>query len=63
MSVKKKKYTLFLDKIFKEINKKNILAGLKNPIGFKKEVFEAQQARRITDRFVGFKLVPHRRKN
>lgn len=44
--------------IFKEINKKSILDGINNPIGFRESTFHAQQARRITDRFVGFKVSP-----
>lgn len=44
--------------IFKEINKKSILAGINNPLGFRESTFHAQQARRITDRFVGFKVSP-----
>ena len=44
--------------IFKEINEKEILSGLKNPIGFQPELVDAQQARRMTDRMVGFKVSP-----
>lgn len=44
--------------IFREINKKSILDGINNPVGFKESKFDAQQARRITDRFVGFKVSP-----
>jgi DNA topoisomerase-1 len=44
--------------IFKTITKKDILAGIKTPIGFRKDVFDSQQARRMTDRLVGFKVSP-----
>lgn len=44
--------------IFKEINKKEIDAGLKNPIGFRPDLYDAQKARRMTDRIVGFKVSP-----
>ncbi len=44
--------------LFKEINKREILKGLKNPCGFREPVYNAQQARRITDRLVGFKVSP-----
>jgi len=44
--------------LFMEINKKSILHGINNPVGFRDTTFHAQQARRITDRFVGFKVSP-----
>lgn len=44
--------------IFKEINKREILKGINNPIGFRDDVYKAQQARRMTDRLVGFKVSP-----
>jgi len=44
--------------IFKELTKKDIMSGLKNPIGFNEQKNQAQQARRITDRLVGFKVSP-----
>lgn len=44
--------------IFKTITKKDVLDGVKNPIPFNVDLYNAQQARRITDRLVGFKVSP-----
>jgi len=44
--------------VFKTITKKDILNGIKNPVGFRQDIFDAQQARRMTDRIVGFKVSP-----
>jgi DNA topoisomerase-1 len=44
--------------IFKTITKKDVLHAIKNPIKFNDDLFASQQARRITDRLVGFKVSP-----
>src|SRR2546427_2560156 len=44
--------------LFNEITKKAVLAALKNPGKLDKNRFDAQQARRILDRLVGYKLSP-----
>ena len=44
--------------IFREISKKAILASLKKPIQINMDEVNAQQARRIIDRLIGFKLSP-----
>lgn len=44
--------------IFREISKKAILASLKKPIKVNMDEVNAQQARRIIDRLIGFKLSP-----
>lgn len=44
--------------IFKELNKKEIQKAIAKPIGFKPNLYRAQQARRVTDRLVGFKVSP-----
>jgi DNA topoisomerase-1 len=44
--------------IFKTITKADIQKGLNNPIGFRDDIFDAQQARRMTDRIVGFQVSP-----
>jgi DNA topoisomerase-1 len=44
--------------IFKEINKREIKKGLDKPIGFREDFFKSQQARRMIDRLVGFKVSP-----
>lgn len=44
--------------IFKTITKADIQSGINNPIGFRDDIFDAQQARRMTDRIVGFKVSP-----
>jgi DNA topoisomerase-1 len=43
---------------FKELTKTAIQAAIKKPVGFNHELFAAQQARRMTDRLVGFKVSP-----
>lgn len=43
---------------FKDLSKASIQAALQNPVGFDDNLFEAQQARRMTDRLVGFKVSP-----
>jgi DNA topoisomerase-1 len=44
--------------LFNEITKKAVLEALKNPGKLDQHRFEAQQARRILDRLVGYKLSP-----
>lgn len=44
--------------VFRSINKTEIQANMKNPIGFNEDVFLSQQARRMIDRLVGFKVSP-----
>jgi DNA topoisomerase I len=44
--------------IFKTITKKDVLHAIKNPVPFNDDLFASQQARRITDRLVGFKVSP-----
>ncbi len=44
--------------IFREISKKAILKALKKPIKINMDEVNAQQARRIIDRLIGFKLSP-----
>ena len=44
--------------LFNEITKKAVLEALKNPGKVDQNRFEAQQARRILDRLVGYKLSP-----
>ena len=44
--------------IFREISKKAILKSLENPIQININEVNAQQARRIIDRLIGFKLSP-----
>jgi DNA topoisomerase-1 len=43
---------------FKELSKSAITQAIKNPVNFDNNLFEAQQARRMTDRLVGFKISP-----
>jgi len=43
---------------FNEITKKAVLHAIANPIRLNKDLFEAQQARRILDRLVGYKISP-----
>ncbi len=44
--------------IFDTITKNDVLKGINNPIPFNEKAFAAQQARRMTDRLVGFKVSP-----
>lgn len=44
--------------VFHEITKKAILEAIENPREISEHVFDAQQARRILDRLVGYKLSP-----
>ena len=44
--------------VFKSMTKVDIDLGLKNPVGFNSGIFDSQQARRMTDRIVGFKVSP-----
>src|SRR5207244_12124920 len=44
--------------LFNEITKKAVLEAIKNPLKLDRNRFEAQQARRILDRLVGYKLSP-----
>ena len=43
---------------FNEINKKSVLAGIDNPSEIDTDLVNAQQARRILDRIVGYQLSP-----
>ena len=43
---------------FNEITKSAVLAGIANPVELRESLFEAQQARRILDRLVGYKISP-----
>lgn len=44
--------------LFNEITKKGIESGMKNPRTLEKHLYEAQVARRVLDRLVGYKLSP-----
>lgn len=44
---------------FNEITKKALLKALANPQDFDKNLFDAQQARRVLDRIVGFMVSPY----
>ncbi len=44
--------------LFNEITKKAVLAAIANPIDLNKNLYEAQQARRILDRLVGYQVSP-----
>ncbi len=44
--------------MFNEITKKGILAALEHPTSINKQMVDAQQARRVLDRLVGYKISP-----
>src|SRR5687767_12659896 len=44
--------------MFNEITKKGVLAALDNPTTINKQMVDAQQARRVLDRLVGYKISP-----
>ncbi|NIO16002.1 MAG: type I DNA topoisomerase [Deltaproteobacteria bacterium] len=44
--------------LFNEITKKGIESGMKNPRSLERHLYEAQIARRVLDRLVGYKLSP-----
>ena len=44
--------------MFNEITKKGVLAALENPTTINKQMVDAQQARRVLDRLVGYKISP-----
>jgi len=44
--------------LFHEITKKAVLESIQNPTKISQDRFEAQQARRILDRIVGYKVSP-----
>jgi DNA topoisomerase-1 len=44
--------------MFNEITKKGVLAALENPTKINKQMVDAQQARRVLDRLVGYKISP-----
>ncbi|HKM93551.1 MAG TPA: type I DNA topoisomerase [Prolixibacteraceae bacterium] len=44
--------------VFHEITKEAILAAIKNPRSINKDLVDAQQARRVLDRLVGFEISP-----
>ncbi len=44
--------------MFNEITKKGILAALEHPTKINKQMVDAQQARRVLDRLVGYKISP-----
>jgi DNA topoisomerase-1 len=44
--------------MFNEITKKGILAALEHPTTINKQMVDAQQARRVLDRLVGYKISP-----
>ncbi|HSA59865.1 MAG TPA: type I DNA topoisomerase [bacterium] len=44
--------------LFNEITKKAVLEAIANPIDLNKNLYEAQQARRILDRLVGYQVSP-----
>lgn len=45
--------------VFNEITKSAILKAIQNPRDFNKDLFDAQQARRVLDRIVGFMVSPY----
>src|SRR4029450_13906911 len=44
--------------MFNEITKKGVLAALDHPTQINKQMVDAQQARRVLDRLVGYKISP-----
>src|SRR5438067_2567472 len=44
--------------LFNEITKKAIQAAIQNPLELNRDVYDAQQARRVLDRLVGYKISP-----
>jgi DNA topoisomerase-1 len=44
--------------MFNEITKKGVLAALEHPTDINKQMVDAQQARRVLDRLVGYKISP-----
>src|SRR3954467_7618068 len=44
--------------MFNEITKKGVLAALEHPTKINKQMVDAQQARRVLDRLVGYKISP-----
>ncbi|MGZ8869243.1 MAG: type I DNA topoisomerase, partial [Thermoanaerobaculia bacterium] len=44
--------------MFNEITKKGVLAALEKPMAIDKKIVDAQQARRVLDRLVGYKISP-----
>src|SRR3982750_1054452 len=44
--------------MFNEITKKGVLAALDHPTSINKQMVDAQQARRVLDRLVGYKISP-----
>ena len=44
--------------MFNEITKKGVLAALEKPTAINKQMVDAQQARRVLDRLVGYKISP-----
>jgi DNA topoisomerase-1 len=44
--------------MFNEITKKGVLAALEKPTSINKQMVDAQQARRVLDRLVGYKISP-----
>ena len=44
--------------MFNEITKKGVLAALENPTKINRQMVDAQQARRVLDRLVGYKISP-----
>ncbi len=55
--LKKTKLPVFRIK-FNEITKKGVLAGIKKPGSLNADLYDAQQARRVLDRIVGFSVSP-----
>ena len=58
LSILPKKGKKIIRVAFHELSKSAILNAIKNPVGFNEDLYFAQQARRMTDRIVGFKVSP-----